>query len=50
MISLIRNNVRPVVNGLFSSNGKPLRGTMMYLMWELKEENKKNIDGNENKQ
>lgn len=48
MISLITNNVRPVVNGLFSSNGKLLRGIMMSLMWELKEENEKNIDGNEN--
>lgn len=47
MISLITNNVRPVVNGLFSSNGKLLRGIMMYLMWELKEEHEASIDRNE---
>ncbi|MCQ4696237.1 hypothetical protein NE452_01765 [Paeniclostridium sordellii] len=47
MISLITNNVRPIVNGLFSSNGKMLRGIMMYLMWELKEENEASIYINE---
>lgn len=47
MISLIMNNVRPVVNGLFSSNGKPLRGIMMYLMWELKEQQEASSDRNE---
>lgn len=47
MISLITNNVRPVVNGLFSSNGKPLRGIMMHLMLELKEEHEASINRNE---
>lgn len=38
MISLITNHVRPIVNGLFSLNGKLLRGIEMYLMWEVKAE------------
>ncbi|MDM0497128.1 hypothetical protein QTH19_07795 [Clostridium perfringens] len=50
MISLITNNVRPVVNGLFSSNGKLLRGVMMRLAWELEKEYEKNIDENQNNQ
>lgn len=47
MISLIMNNIRPVVNGLFSSNGKPLRGIMMHLMLELKQEHEASINRNE---
>lgn len=49
MISLIMNHVRPVINGFFSSNGKLLRGIMMYLMWEIKAEHEARIDRNENK-
>lgn len=47
MISLIMNNVWFVVNGLFFLNGKLLRGIMMYLMLELKEEYEVSINRNE---
>jgi len=48
MISLIMNDIRPVVNGFFSSDGELLKGTMMYLMLELKAEHEASINRNEN--
>lgn len=38
MISLITNNILPVVDGMFGLDGKMLRGIHMHLMWEIQEE------------
>lgn len=38
MISLITNQILPVVDGMFGSDGRMLRGIHMHLMWEIQEE------------
>ncbi|WP_459482360.1 hypothetical protein [Clostridium saccharoperbutylacetonicum] len=42
MISLIINNIMPVVNGMFGVDGKMIRGVHMHLMWELQQEYARN--------
>lgn len=52
MISLITNNILPVVNGMFGLDGQMIRGVHMHLMWELQQEyarNNKTIITCENK-
>ena len=38
MISLITNSILPVVDGMFGSDGKMLRGIHLHLMWEIQKE------------
>lgn len=38
MISLITNQILPVVDGMFRADGKMLREIHMHLMWEIQEE------------
>lgn len=38
MISLITNQILPVVDGMFGADGRMLRGIYMHLMWEIQEE------------
>ena len=38
MISLITNQILPVVDGMFGLDGRMLRGVHMHLMWEIQEE------------
>ena len=38
MISLITNQILPVVDGMFGADGRMLRGIHMHLMWEIQEE------------
>lgn len=42
MISMITNNILPVVNGMFGVDGKMIRGVHMHLMWELQQEYARN--------
>ena len=38
MISLITNNILPVVNGMFGLDGRLIRGIHIHLMWEIQKE------------
>lgn len=44
MISLITNHILPVVDGMFGSDGRMLRGIHLHLMWEIQEEYSRRSD------